>query len=92
MALLKRAKEVRQRSQAMTDEYDVESFSASFAAKRWRNRSAICPPEPVVEKTSGVNDPRSTFTILSWYSSRLSCSYCLKRSVRALDRYEEAYG
>ena len=46
------------------------------AARRLRKRVHRGAIAPDVEKTRGQNDPRSTFTILSSYSSCLRRSWC----------------
>ena len=89
-ALRNRAKEIRQRSHAITHEYSLESRSAIFPARCFKNRSHSGPVEPEVANTSGRKEPWSTLMMCSSYSSCLACWWSWQRSENDLSRYDEA--
>ena len=70
-ALRNRAKEIRQRSHANTHEYSLESRSAIFPARCFKNRSQSGPVAPEVANTSGQKEPWSTLMMRSSYSNCL---------------------
>ena len=91
MELLSSAKAILHRRKDITCEYVAPSWSAILPTRRLRKRVHRGAIAPDVEKTREQNELRSTFTILSSYSSCLRRSWCSHAAWKVLDWLEGAF-